>query len=81
MGETMTIEQVLRELREIFPKGHLRADYGATLVDKGDDPEGESSSFAMVVVSRATEHGAKSFRGVTLFDCMMEVRKWKASNQ
>lgn len=63
---TITIEHALAELREMFPKGHLRAEVSATKADTDDDPHAESSSYAAITISRASERGAKSFRGLTL---------------
>lgn len=78
---SMTVEVALAKLRETFPKGHLRAEVSATEADTGDDPHAESTSYAAITISRASERGAKSFRGLTLADCVEQAKNWKENPQ
>lgn len=77
----MSIDEVLSELRKIFPRGHLRAEASATVADTRDDPEGESSSYARITISRATATSAKSFIGLSLTECLGQARAWHRDQQ
>lgn len=71
----------LAELRKLFPKGAIRVEASAT---DADDPS-DCSSYARIVIQRARPasaeywSSAKSFTGLTVSDCMAQIRKWKES--
>ena len=70
----MTVEECLKDLRELFPDSPLSARHSSEGFVNYRDPD-RFDSHARIVVSEAG-NGAKSFRGPTLEDCMSQVRTW-----
>lgn len=64
----MTLDEALRELREMFPKAFFNLEYTARC-----DQSGKVKERGMINI------GGSYFYGPTLDDCILQLRKWKES--
>jgi hypothetical protein len=75
MSDEITVEQALKDLREVFPHGGtISVDVGASQFDDGD-----CLTDCSIVVQRAAVNSAKRWRGDSLTECMANVHAWKRS--
>lgn len=78
MGDELTVEEALEELREMFPDMTLQVDVSAWYWRKdGDDAEAERDTKITVGLFG----GSKVFHAATSSDCMAQVRAFKQSQE
>jgi hypothetical protein len=72
MGDELTVESALAELREIFPKAGLNIYTSTYEIDAANNVRRE----VKIVITEYMTGEPKRFYGQTLADCMAQVRAW-----